>query len=119
MNVPIHAQSLAMRVNIPFEFHAGENTLPAGTYSVERRGDAILISDGKLHAVAVLSNAKHSKVPNVDSTVVFRCYGNERFLTEVRWSDHSMVRGLMESKAERKLANAIAAEPLKLAAIIR
>jgi hypothetical protein len=32
MSLPLHAQTHALRVNIPFEFEAGNRTLPAGTY---------------------------------------------------------------------------------------
>ena len=35
VSLPLYAQSLALKVNIPFEFSVGQNTLPAGTYTVE------------------------------------------------------------------------------------
>jgi hypothetical protein len=118
-NLPLHAQTMALRVNIPFEFHAGEKTLPAGTYIVEKRGDALLISDRKGNAAGVIANAIKNKAYGLESMVVFNRYGNECFLKEVRWSDTSTARGVIETKAERRLANVIPAEPVKLAANIR
>ena len=118
-NLPLHAQSLAMRVNIPFEFHAGEKTLPAGTYIVERRGEALIISNGTGSGAAVLSNATKNKAYGLNSMVVFNRYGDECFLKEVRWSDFSTARSVMETKAEHRLANLVPAEAVKLAALVR
>jgi hypothetical protein len=119
-NLPLEAQSsIVLRVNIPFEFHAGEKTLPAGKYTVEKRGDALLISDRNGNNAAIIANPIKNKAYGQESMVVFNRYGDECFLKEVRWSDFSTARGVMESKAERRLANVIPAEPVKLAAIIR
>ena len=115
-NLPLHAQSLAMKVNIPFEFHCGDRTLPAGTYIVERRGEALLISDGKGNTAAALANGTKNKAYGLESMVVFKRYGDQRFLSEVRWSGISTARSLMETKAERKLASNIPAEPVVLTA---
>jgi hypothetical protein len=108
-----------MKVNIPFAFHAGDKTLPAGIYTVERRGEALVIADGRGNGAAVLANPVHNKSFKKDNWVVFRGYGDERFLSEVRWSEYSTARGLMETKIERGLANNMAVETVKLAAIIR
>jgi hypothetical protein len=118
VNLPLHAQSMAMRVNVPFEFHAGNKTLPAGTYTVEKRGDAILISDGRGNTSAVIANAIKNKAFRMENMLVFKRYGETRFLTEVRWSDYSTARGLMESAAERQIAKALAADPVNVAATI-
>ena len=39
--VPVEAQSQAMRVNIPFAFHVGRETLPPGIYTVRNVSDAL------------------------------------------------------------------------------
>jgi hypothetical protein len=119
MDLPINAQSMALQVNIPFEFHAGEKTLPAGTYTVQKRADAILISDGSGNASAVLANPIDNKAYKLKDLVVFHRYGEERFLSEVRWSGYSTARGLVTSSAERQIAKVMPAETVKLAAIIR
>ena len=119
LNLNINAQSLGMRVNIPFEFHVGDKALPAGTYTVERRGEALVISDARGNGAAVLANAIENKSFKRDNWVVFRGYGDQHFLSEVRWSEYSTARGLMETKAERALASNMPSETVKLAAIIR
>ena len=119
-NLSVNAQSPGLKVNIPFEFHVGDKALPAGTYTFERRGDAILVSDNKGgNSAAVLSNAIGNKAYKLDDMVVFHRYGDNRFLTEVRWSDYSAARGLIESKTERRLATLMPAETVKLAANVR
>ena len=119
MDLPLHAQTAALRANIPFEFQAGDKVLPAGTYTIEKRGDALLISDGKGNGTAVLANAIPNKAYRVENLLVFKGYGNKRFLSEVRWSDISTARGLMETKAEKRLAKALAADAVNVAAISR
>jgi len=119
VSLPLYAQSLALRVNIPFEFSVGQNTLPAGTYTVEKRGDLLLISDRNGNSATVLSNATQNKAYKLESMVVFHRYGDHSFLTEVRWSDSPAARALMETSAERRLAKAITAEPTNVAAISR
>jgi len=119
LNLNINAQSLGMRVNIPFEFHAGDKTLPAGTYTIERRGEALVISDARGNGAAILANPIQNKAFKRDNWVVFKRYGDERFLSEVRWSEYSTARGLMETKVERGLASITPAETVKLAAIVR
>jgi hypothetical protein len=93
--------------------------LPAGTYIVEKRGDAILISDGKGHDCAVLANPTPNKAYRVEDMIVFKRYGETHFLKEVRWRDYSTARGLLESPAERSLAKAISAQPVSVAGITR
>ena len=120
MDLPIHAQSLALQVNIPFEFHAGEKTLPAGTYTVQKRGDAIVIGDRNGNTSAVICNPIDNKAYKLhQDLVVFHRYGDERFLSEVRWSGYSTARGLVPTSAERQIAKVLPAETVKLAAMSR
>ena len=68
LNLNINAQSLGMRVNIPFEFHAGDKTLPAGIYTIEKRSEALVISDARGNGAAVLATTritKHSRRPQL------------------------------------------------------
>ena len=116
-NTSVDAQSLAMRVQIPFEFHAGEKALPAGNYIIQRRGDAIVVSDARGNATTALANAVPNKSAKVADLVVFHRYGDLRFLTEVRWRGYSTARGLMVSKAESKLAKVTPVESEQLVAI--
>ena len=118
-NIPAYAQSVKLRVDIPFAFHAGEKTLPAGTYTVERRGDAIRISDRNGHAAAVLANAVDNDGANLGNRVLFNRYGEMLFLSEVQWNGYSAARRVITSSAERKLGEASPPDRVMRAAIAR
>jgi hypothetical protein len=118
-DLSLHAQTSALKVSIPFAFQAGQKTLPAGTYLVLKQGEAIWFSDGKGNAAAVLANAIPNKAVGLDNVVVFHRYGDQHFLSEVRWSESSTARGVPETKAEHRLASATSSESVKLAAIPR
>lgn len=103
---PALAQSTGLSVTIPFDFHVGKAMLPAGTYIVNRQGEAIEISDSKGHTAFVISTAVPNPAANVDSQLVFNRYGSESYLTEVRWLGYSTGRGLIKSTDEIELAKA-------------
>ena len=105
-NAPAGAQSLKLKVEITFEFRAGEKVLPAGTYIVERRGEAIQLFDGNGHAAYALANPVANKTVALGDLLVFNRYGQTHFLSEVRWSDYANARRLVTSPGERKLASA-------------
>jgi len=116
-NGPLHAQSTALKVEIPFAFHAGDSTLPAGTYTVTRQGDAIRITDGNGHAAAVVSNSVANRAKGATSELAFNRYSGEYFLEEVRWIGYNSAQGLMKSRTESELAKAAQREDVKLAAL--
>ena len=116
-NSPLYAQSTPLKVEIPFAFHAGNSTLPAGTYIVVRLGGAIRISDGNGHDVAVVSNSVDNKAKGNTSELSFNRYSGEYFLEEVRWIGYSSAQGLMKSRMELELAKAAQREDVKLAAL--
>jgi hypothetical protein len=117
--VPLMAQSTAMVVEVPFAFHVGESTLPAGTYTVIRQGDAIRIWDGNGHATSVISNSVANLAKGASNELAFNRYAGEYFLEEVRWIGHSSAQGLLKSRTELELAKASQREDVKLAALTR
>jgi hypothetical protein len=117
--VSVQAQSLAMRVKVPFEFHVGRARLPAGTYMVQRVGDALRIDDGKGHAAAVISNAIDNRAVKVDNQIVFNRYSNDYFLSEARWVGYPSSRGLPKSKLEKELAQTTSPQQILAAALTR
>src|SRR5690242_21782535 len=99
-----------MLVTIPFAFTAGNATLPAGEYRVEKlNGNSAVIlircSDANAAAV-VLSNAAQAKQTPTQSKLIFKRYDNRYFLSQV-WSAGS-IRGreLMKSQAEKEITQA-------------
>jgi hypothetical protein len=85
----------AMVVDIPFAFTAGNATLPAGEYRVQKldRNSAVLLVhcwDARASAL-VITNAAQAKETQTESKLVFNRYGNRYFLSQV-WNAGS-IRG--------------------------
>src|SRR5215471_6690036 len=91
-----HAQSGMVLVTIPFQFHLGTQTLPAGKYTVQRDSDNVIrIQDERgrsFMAIASRINDRGSKTP--DAGLVFNRYENDYFLSEIRWGAAESARSL-------------------------
>ena len=121
LNVPAPAlaQSTAMIVTIPFDFHVGAKTLPAGTYIVNRQGEAIKLSDSSGHSAFVISMAVPNPAAKLDNQLVFNRYGNDAYLTEVRWLGYTAGRGLAKTTNEVELAKAFSGRNVLSAGITK
>jgi hypothetical protein len=98
----------AVLANIPFQFTAGEMTLPAGEYRVQKVRDSssalvIRSTDGK-GAAMVITFAAAVNAPQAKSKLVFRRYGNRYFLTQVWSAGSSQGRELRKSAKEKEQA---------------
>lgn len=104
--VAVHAQNLHFRVNVPFEFIAGSDTLPAGQYAVDMQAPSGRLSiqclDHKASAV-VLGFPFQSPDVTGDDVLVFNRYANTYFLSKV-WGYGSYGRMLPMTKKERELS---------------
>ena len=94
--------------NIPFQFTAGEMTLPAGEYRVQKMSDtswALLIqsTNGK-GATMVTTNAAAVNAPQAKSKLIFNRYGDRYFLTQVWSAGSSYGRELRKSAKEKERA---------------
>jgi hypothetical protein len=88
--------------NIPFSFQIGFCTMPAGSYSVELKGNDVLSikRDSGMAAMLVMWAATNRSSP--DSAIIFHRYGNEYFLREVRAAGNQGFLWTGETKAERR-----------------
>jgi len=103
-------QSLAhkLRANIPFDFVVADKKLPAGEYSIGRaqqgNGDTVLLIssvDGHSNAIR-LTTPVTLLDPKDKGTLVFHCYGDQYFLSQV-WVDGATTgRLFVESRGERE-----------------
>jgi hypothetical protein len=93
-----------MLVNIPFQFVAGNVTLPAGEYRVQkldRNSGMLLIRGSDPNAsVMVITNAAQAKKLHAQSILVFNRYDNRYFLSQV-WTAGS-IRGRQLRKSPRE-----------------
>jgi hypothetical protein len=96
----LHAQSYEMVAKVPFAFHLDKTDFPAGTYIVERSGTAAfqVIENRNGHKAAIPGGTylENKGTPRL----VFRCYGNERFLAEV-WNTTGTGSRVPVTKRER------------------
>ena len=103
----VQAQSITMRVTIPFEFYVGSTVLPAGTYFAWKSGtgDAVTITDRQGHSAFVVTNGNQRRGGSESSEMVFKGYDNRYFLGEIRWSGYPVARSLPKTKLEQELAH--------------
>jgi hypothetical protein len=98
-----------MHVDIPFGFNVGDSRLPAGEYTVSpldaRTGDVLVISsvDGR-QQIFVQTSAAESANPAGENKLVFRCYGNQHYLSQI-WIGEQAVRHILAvNNREREMA---------------
>jgi hypothetical protein len=105
----IYAQDGSMKAQVPFSFHIGQKTMPAGEYIVQpnRLGNGTVTFRSRVgKASAIIGTLPNSTLhPRVDGKLVFTLYNNgEYFLAEV-WSPGSTaIAKLSKTKREREMA---------------
>lgn len=100
-------------VRVPFEFHVGDERLPAGTYTVApatqngSRALALRSADGRATKVVLTDDAKGGAREGERARFDFHRYGGSYFLRQVVTPGAS--RALRESSLERETARESAA----------
>jgi hypothetical protein len=112
--VSLTAQAQAanqMKANIPFSFIIGNQTLPAGEYTVryvnENSGKSALLFksvDGRTSRIVNMNTAQTSR-SEMKASLVFSQYGDSYFLSEVWTGSDQYGLSLPKSSAERRMKN--------------
>ncbi|MGH9831651.1 MAG: hypothetical protein ACREBD_39190 [Blastocatellia bacterium] len=97
-----------VRVQVPFDFQVNGQQLKAGEYIIKRdsqepRRLLIQSTEGKTRVIVNTIPHRLSKDPS-RASLLFRSYGEQRFLAEVRVAGNEDGYALTKSKAERRLA---------------
>jgi len=105
----LNAQSYKIGANIPFAFHAGKTSLPAGAYTVEKpfASQVQLMTSkagGRIALPPMANLSDNGKAPRL----VFHRYGNEYFLSEI-WNGEGTGTRLKPSAEERMVKESVAA----------
>jgi len=107
-----HAQSTKqIRVNIPFDFVAGEAKLKAGAYTIQRRdiNQIVFTSEQtKTQRFALAPESIERSRSRAQEKLVFHRYGDIYFLAEVWVGRYTDGNGLYTSSAERHVARQLA-----------
>jgi hypothetical protein len=103
--IPANAQAGGVRSHVPFEFFVSGKTLPAGEYMMIASSNQVRIQDAHRKMVAVvLANDVLGRSPGDTGQIIFHCYKERCFLSEV-WTPTSLNgRQLLTSRIEAELA---------------
>jgi hypothetical protein len=109
--------------NIPFAFTAGAITLPAGEYRVQKLavGSAVLLIQGTDQSAAtlVMSNVTEANRPQTKSKMIFHCYGNRHFLSQIWVEGNSSGIELPRSAQEKEALQARNGKPEQVTIVAR
>ncbi len=110
--------STKLFVTVPFEFHAGDQVLPAGNYTIETpplgghaaTGSKMVITskDGSVY-LGLMAMAGDGRIGKPAYSVTFNRYGSSYFLKVVQ--NGGITSGLTTSRAEKELAIAYDRKP--------
>jgi hypothetical protein len=106
---PSHAQQVT-QAKVPFAFQAGNTMMPAGEYRIQRALPStktvqqIRRTDSSA-STFVLTNPTENGDKNAEPRLIFHCYSNECFLSEM-WSGNGQGLKLMVSRREKELSRA-------------
>lgn len=104
LTVSAHAFSQSpVRAKIPFDFMVGQTVLPAGEYSISNVSDRVIELDNwEKHARMFVSMTATGYVSQKPRVLVFREYGDQYFLHEVRGGLGEFSLDLSPSKLEKE-----------------
>ena len=72
------------KVNIPFAFQSGNETLPAGLYTIDREGAHVILLRGPKGAAGfAMTHEANRRQPSKQGTIVFAHYGDKYFLRQL------------------------------------
>ena len=103
--MPARAQAsrpAMLKGNVPFEFVAGDRTIPAGTYSIQLAERYMCVTDANGQRLdAVITNPRQSNRKDEQPRLVFRQYGDRYFLSQIWTRSHRL--DLPMPRAEQNL----------------
>jgi hypothetical protein len=100
------AQDDQVKANVPFSFTVGNNTVPAGAYTISSSMNArsVLTLNNRDKDVHVVSLGQPDQSnPKRANEMVFHRYGSQYFLTEIRSADSALNIHFAPSKAEKRI----------------
>ncbi len=101
-----NAQAWAVKVKVPFKFVVANKTLPEGEYMLSSVHDELFIQDSGGKRVAMVSTNAVSGRRTVGKTgeVVFQCYTDLCFLSQLWTPGQDTGRELLRSRVETETA---------------
>jgi hypothetical protein len=113
---PLYAQTGEVKAAIPFDFTAGNMSLPAGEYSITPRTDGgILCVSGTVSNGFIRSHPVETVEAAATTKLVFRQYGDRYFLYQIWVQGNNRGRELPMTRLEKEMASK--AEPTLVAVL--
>ena len=94
----------AVKVRVPFSFEVVSKKVPAGDYVLFSREDQVYLREANGNYVAVVQSNHINRNGGSSGQVVFRCYQDRCFLSQLWLPDAEQGHILLESKAEKEAA---------------
>jgi hypothetical protein len=97
---------LVIKVNIPFEFNLGDQTLPAGSYSlVQPLQNFVALRDARGQTIAsAFTNGLESSAKQVSSKLTFTSVGGQKVLSEIWRQDSHLGQKLLTTRNHSNFA---------------
>jgi hypothetical protein len=116
----IHAQEVA-QAKVPFAFQAGNAMMPAGEYQIRRalpsnRDVQQIRRVDSSASTFVFTNATESRNKNTEARLIFHCYSNECFLSEI-WTGSREGMKLTVSRREKEVSRVDAENELAVVSL--
>ena len=103
--IPGNAQAGGVLSRVPFKFSVSGKTLPAGEYTMIASSNQVIIQDAHGRMVAiVLANDVAGRSAGDNGKIIFHCYRDYCFLSEVWAPTELNGRQLLISRTEAGLA---------------
>ena len=116
------AQANQVKADVPFSFVVNHAVMPAGTYMISTVGlGGTLAIRGLDNKAIQLVNANYEQAnaPSTRTKLVFRCYGNRYFLSQIWTEGSDRGRQFSKTAAESEVAMDFSPHDVILAASLR
>lgn len=102
---PAFGQVWGVKVKVPFKFVVANKTLPEGDYLLSSVHDEVFVQDSNGKRVAmVLTNAVGGRTVGKTGQVIFECYTDLCFLSQLWTPGQDTGRELLRSRLETEVA---------------
>jgi hypothetical protein len=103
--VPAHAQLGGVQAKVPFNFAVTGKTFPAGEYMMIAASRQVRVEDANGRIIAmVLANNISDGSAGVNGRIIFHCYNDRCFLSELWSPNQESGRQLLTSRTEANRA---------------
>lgn len=104
--VASNAQTVGLRVDVPFSFNVAEKVLPAGQYLIlAPQGQTLKILGPNGAAALMMTNPAIGRRPEGPGAVAFNCYGRRCFLSQFWTARTQTGQEVAKCRLEKELAN--------------